>query len=142
MSTDKPLHVQVAEALGWTNVVLAPATPFEPLWIGKPPPGLSYRWVSEVDHEQRSITIRSDVGSIPRYDTDWSATGPLIDRYRISLRPTIQAHDDPSMLASWDAYLRNPPPSVLEPHVCLRADFFVVGTTPLVAVCHLILKLP
>ena len=55
----------------------------------------------------------------PRYDTDWSATGPLIEKYGISLKR------EPG---GWDA----------------RVDYSLASDqnpTALVAVCHLILAL-
>jgi hypothetical protein len=54
--TDKPLHVQVAEALGWTD---CHQKPHDEEWWGYVNYSQGYR-------------------SIPRYDLDWSATGPLI----------------------------------------------------------------
>lgn len=56
MSEDKPLHVRVAEALG------------QHVDLSKFPPGCF-----------------DSYGDVPRYDTDWAATGPLIDKYGIDL---------------------------------------------------------
>lgn len=72
--SDTPLHVKVAEALGWKDCALEPWTAAEdgigervvgpPIWWGLPP-GESWR------------------RPVPHYDTDWAATGPLIERYEI-----------------------------------------------------------
>jgi len=74
--TEKPLHVQVAEAVGWTKLVGIPAPPFGVAWVGDPPPIVL---VGRPSPTQGPTTP-------PRYDTDWSATGPLIEKSRISLR--------------------------------------------------------
>jgi len=58
MADDKPLHVRVAEALGVRR----------PVDMCLFAPG--------------SVDSYADV---PRYDTDWSATGPLIERFKFWL---------------------------------------------------------
>lgn len=65
--TDTPLHVKVAEALGWTDTVLQ-GRPFgrEPHWRGVPPDGI-------VAGDGRLV--------VPDYDSSWSATGPLLERH-------------------------------------------------------------
>jgi hypothetical protein len=55
---------------------------------------------------------------VAHYDTDWNATGPLIERHRISLD-----HDGFGM---WKAYLR-------------AEKMEALGRTPLVAACELLL---
>lgn len=76
MSIEKPLHVQVAEALGWTD---CDATAKSWPWEFTDPP------------DERVVTGlgippgRSSRMGIPHYDTDWSATGPLIEKYGISV---------------------------------------------------------
>jgi hypothetical protein len=115
--SDKPLHVRVAEALGWTDCL-----PFEAWgvvdpehWVGTPP-GWTY-------------TV-ADIGKStepPRYDTDWSATGPLIERLGIHIEP--DACHEPEWLA----------------FVLHGDEQFSVSEatqpTPLLAVCHCILAL-
>ena len=90
----KPLHVQVAEALGGCVEYHAE----EWWWHSKP------------------ITKPWPKVPIPQFDTDWSATGPLIERYRIDLE------NGPG----WSAYACG---------ITKDAD------TPLLAVCHLIIAL-
>lgn len=61
--TDKPLHVRVAEALGWRDLTLW--LPSKDLWTGRHPLGME--------------------AEVPHYDTSWEATGPLIEKYGIAL---------------------------------------------------------
>jgi hypothetical protein len=112
VSEDKPLHVRVAEALGWEqcgtnwdegNYQIKEA------W----PPG----WTD--DDVPRKV---------PRYDTDWSATGPLIEKYGIWLQKYKEAGFFDWRAEAGDTYM--------------RADGSpITGGTPLEAVCHLILAL-
>jgi hypothetical protein len=92
MSTDKPLHVRVAEALG--SMVR-----------------LQEGWWERLDGAIWTAAI-------PRYDTDWSATGHLIEKYGIDL--------ERGGAGQWRAY---GPGSEAE------------GDTPLLAVCNLLLAL-
>jgi len=63
MSTDeKPLHVAVAEALGWTELSHITAD----RWTGKEPYG-------------------GVVMLVPSYNTSWCSSGPLLERLGISL---------------------------------------------------------
>lgn len=103
MSEDKPLHVRVAEALGCTSAVLA-----EGKWYCKYCEPGHGSWTS---------------GTIPRYDTDWSAAGPLIERFQIHLRC------DGEIQRPWTACLRDEQP-VSEQK----------GDTPLIAICNLIVQ--
>ena len=57
-----PLHVEVASALGWTN--LHERTGGH--WWGREPHG--------------GLTI-----TVPRYDTSWCSVGPLCERYEIGI---------------------------------------------------------
>ena len=117
--TEKPLHVQVAEALGWTS--LEEKTSFgafewmeSECWIGAPPVGM--------------------MGKVPRYDTDWSATGPLVFKYKITLSP---------WQAGWSATAPQEIQTPLEEAYLGRIRW--TGSqpehTPLIAVCHLIITL-
>jgi hypothetical protein len=65
--TEKPLHVRVAEALGWR--ALTDAERARGSWYGARPG----------DAQEMLIPV-------PRFDTDWSAGGPLIERFQIDLR--------------------------------------------------------
>ena len=114
--TEKPLHVQVAEALGWTDISCAGPKPIlslpgkgASLWGGLPP-----------GFDPRDAFFRGDavLSGIPRYDTDWSATGPLIERLGIATWPQSEG---------WAAEL--------------RLEDRATGPTPLIAVCNLILAL-
>jgi hypothetical protein len=68
-------------------------------------------------------------GNLKRYDTDWSAGGPLIERYRLSVGPTYTGREN---FEPWTA----------SEHVEHRGVFeFALGPTPLVAACRLILAL-
>lgn len=79
--TDKPLHVQVAEALGWTQIeqcgdILAPwASGYHGL-----PPGHGFILG---DKNQGRVKV-------PRFDLEWDATGPLMIRFRVGLFPMPQ----------------------------------------------------
>lgn len=107
--TVKPLHVRVAEALGWGGpfqrgggTMLAT----DNHWDGRAPGN----YVIGEQHDR-----------IPRYDTDWSATGPLIERYRILL---VTAPD-------WGDWTARAHDSLLQAR----------AATPLIAVCNLIIAL-
>lgn len=111
-----PLHVQVAKALGWTYLGPAETDPHMddvPMWEGEPPQG----------HPWNSFARRIDqhVG-IPRYDTDWSATGPLIEKYGIWLIPDGHSR-------RWTAWI--------DPEGSWKGE----GSTAPIAVCNLILAL-
>lgn len=127
---DKPLHVQVAEALGCKPCMM-------------PDPHGTPAWLCLCEDEHRPIYRphgQDGNADLLRYDTDWSVTGPLIEKYRIAMRPTCDPKDFPeeeraSAATSWDAFLehgyyRNTKPSE-----------YVVGVTPLIAVCNLLLIL-
>ena len=105
--SEKP-YAHVAEALGWRV--------FNPDHLcGYPPSGVHGFERCLYENNQ------AEIFEIPDYDTDWSATGPLIERYGILLEP-------PQVVAAsfWRA----------------RVPFFMEsGATPLEAVCKLILAL-
>lgn len=79
----KPLHVQVAEALGWTETHLEQhgGKDGTPAWYGTRPAD---------DHVYAALDARWF--GVPRFDTDWSATGPLIERFGISILTTKDEH--------------------------------------------------
>jgi hypothetical protein len=73
---EPPLHVRVAEALGWT--LLPPDDSRDTECGGTEfwrPPGTSVSYCNACRPEMAP----------PRYDTDWAATGPWIEKYGISL---------------------------------------------------------
>lgn len=113
---EKPLHVRVAEALGHAT---------------------AEHHVGDTVHW--TLYIGGDTPSVPHYDTDWAATGPLIEKFRIILRPII---DDPSWAAGvWEEVV---PSSSAIPRV-KWTDLQPAGDlghpTALEAVCNLILVL-
>lgn len=70
----------------------------------------------------------------PRYDTDWSATGPLIEKYGLTLAKREDAEE----------WLAAPRQSYLDEHDGYLAYVtrpFALGPTPLLAVCNLIFLL-
>ena len=123
--TDLPLHVRVAEALGWSHIgkrkggILLP----EPLLPGKGWEG----WREGLLFGQRQ--------SLPDYDTDWSATGPLIEKYGLAVclfTPPFKHPAAPEEAArAWWPGSDGVNDSII--------DCF--GPTPLRAVCYLILEL-
>jgi hypothetical protein len=115
MTEEPELYVQVAEALGWTDVqpcgnIMLPDSSF---YDGRPP-GAAV--IIGSPQEGRCI--------VPRYDIDWSATGPILERLRLGLIPLIAPHV--GFTAS-----------------CHTEDdlLFEYGATPLIAACNLLLEL-
>jgi hypothetical protein len=109
---DKPLHVQVAEALGCQPKVWAGMGELEPQW----------HCHCEQDKDGQRAHLKSwDREGISRYDTDWSTTGPLLEKHQISIQ-NCGRYDD------W----------VADQVGCGDVG---EGSTPLIAVCNLILKL-
>lgn len=115
--SEKPLHVQVAEALGCKPQLNAG------IWMCgcSPGPGPFYPHSS----------VQGTRG-IDRYDTDWSATGPLIERFGIML------HADTSEAAVKE--FREENPELFSEEWTSRPIWFQ-AETPLLAVCRLILAL-
>lgn len=121
MSEDKPLHVRVAEALGivicdqWTVLDMDP-------WNGP-----TYR--ANCTHKGCVPSQRP-----PRYDTDWSATGPLVEKYGLTL---AKCEDQ-------EVWLAAPRQEYLDEsagYLAYASRPFMQGETPLIAVCNLILAL-
>lgn len=125
--SEKPLHVRVAEALGWT-------------WKHSPsgncrwlcPPTKDNRFCIEpdtyLDAAEDALTCSDGLRYVPRYDTDWSATGPLIGRYAITLTaPHVPG--DPWLSLSFGNT------------VGYGGEVEAEGDTALRAVCNLILAL-
>lgn len=64
--TVRPLHVLVAEALGWTDLYESTSLTGLIRWVGVEPHG----------------GLRLEV---PRYDTSWCSSGVLVERFGMSL---------------------------------------------------------
>jgi hypothetical protein len=124
VTEDRPIHVRVAAALGWTNIHEEPIG-----WKPGTNKGEAMVW--------RTDGLPPPPGQfesmpVPRYDTDWSATGPLIEKYKIML------HADTSEAAI--KTLREENPDQLSDEWTSRPIWFK-GETPLLAVCALLIKL-
>lgn len=121
MKQEKPLHLRVAEALGWkvaTHPVLKPGD----WWLS--PGALA---MSDDDGDPGGALSRDH---LPRYDTDWSVTGPLIETYGI----TVTCYFISDKPFGWAAGLHA--------NVVGHEDGFVSSAdTPLLAICELILAL-
>jgi len=110
---EKPLHVRVAEALGWRVERRPPGGILLP---DQARPGKG--WVG-----WRDGMLLDERKPIPDFDTDWAATGPLIEKYGIWVHPCD--HDGTSHWVASNEHDESIPES----------------RTPLEAVCHLILAL-
>jgi hypothetical protein len=120
---DKPLHVRVALALGCT-----PSQDYA-----------SKRWLcgdSDDGPACNFCTSGSD-SWIPRFDTDWSATGPLIHEYKLGVEPDGNR---------WNAFteLVHLPTGRVEDEPyggAWQYEHYVTADSPLKAVCLLLLEL-
>lgn len=129
--SEKPLYVLVAEAMGlphvgayrrksihssgWEPCDISDHTPDTPHWKA------DWYWSHDgVEPDQ----------CIPRYDTDWSVTGPLIERFGIGVEPDHPDDFGRAGFKGWYA-LREHDTPILD----------ATGATPLEAVCRLILRL-
>src|SRR5687767_11117948 len=122
--SDKPLHVRVAEALGWTSAHYRTEGDHSCGDIMIPDPE-RMRWKGLEPKEM--LIGAAGCKLIPRYDTDWAATGPLIERFRI----------DVDSDAGWIARMSIDS----ELHDGRRDVRGKRGDTPLLAACNLILAL-
>lgn len=133
--TEKPLHVLVAEALGWTESREDKDNDF---WFAHLP-------ISDEERERLErakkrggdIMLPYQTGPhgpwyvIPRYDTDWAETGPLIEAHGIN----IGKHPYTLWTASTAEDFPHPDREQG------ASTNFMSGKHPLVAVCLLILEL-
>jgi len=141
----KPLHVRVAEALapdietkiGYPQNVasIADGADFP---TGQPEAVWYIREHLKADHDcvwawdNESCKCRKTwLTRIPRYDTDWSATGPLIQQYGINLERAQAARPDGSPYSAW----RWAKP---EDEIPPKKQW---GDTPLIAICNFILAI-
>lgn len=134
MSDEKPLHVQVAEALGWIRLVIGSRA--DHLRFQKCLEGGRYYWCDPAGQVAGCETCD---GYPPHYDTDWSATGPLIEKYGLVV------FEDPLSGPNWEAQAPRWRTQSGTPCAnCGAIDFenpHATGAAPLIAVCHLILAL-
>lgn len=120
MLGERPLHVKVAEALGYKRCGAGSWHP--PDFEGHPDPV----WPTRV-----MLCFQEDT----RFDIDWAATGPLIEKYKIMLVPWGERA---SSVRWWTA--------AYEAQLCGEFHQIEGGTTSsgptiLIAVCNLILAL-
>lgn len=128
MSDTRPLHVRVAEALGWTATHLRDAPEAHAcgdILITDPE---RMRWKGRAPGEQ--LVGPHGCTLIPRYDTDWAAAGPLIERYAISLSFAISEKHEHRF--EWIARENDGD--------CRCVGRFEWDKSPLVAVCRLLVR--
>ena len=116
MSEEKPLHVRVAEALGCK--------------VRDRGDGLMLCECDGQTHGQDEPDEHGDRWPLRHYDTDWSVTGPLIEKYGVLLYRGDYG---------WNAYAGEVRECLEE--LYLPGDDFATGPAPLVAACNLILAL-
>lgn len=143
MSAEKPLHQRVAEALG-----VLPRVDWHILTADSTATALALGSKCEADEylaEQhaRGRMLQYHVGSwerFPQYDTSWEVTGPLIERFHVSLSydywegRTVTFPVDQSWAAEDERYNSCDEESD-------QSMYRGQGRTPLIAVCNLILAL-
>lgn len=118
----KPLHVRVAEALGWTECApWASEHRLSDRWSGVWP-GSTQRTQYAPHGLVRTI--------VPKFDVDWAATGPLIERF-VSY---IEKLSDEGTATMYGARWWSPEFGEMD-------DIIETGPTILVAVCNLIVAL-
>ncbi len=126
MTTSWPLRVRVALALGW-----GPDVEVHPPLNSMADP--ASRYFAYRPDEPAVIGYRTE---IPRYDTDWAAIGPFIEKHGVELRhcwPGDHGADGFHWVAFRSGDVRSPDPAVY--------DIEAEGDTPQLAVCYLVLAL-
>jgi hypothetical protein len=118
--SEKPLHIQVAEALGWTKPYNVNGFN-KHTWAATPPKGWVC-WYEPAYHGPDGSFV------VPDYTLDWDATGPLIEKYEIEIGKEWQEKP------LWTACINSENGLTFE-------DGVGYGTSPLLAVCELILQL-
>lgn len=128
-TNEKPLHVRVAEALGMECVPR-----------GGAPGMMSYVYID--------ARLQYLEGNCPRYDTDWSATGPLVERFGISTAMVTGPPEsmmfgapDSDRIAlkelRWHAWVKASTASVAGD---APTEYHAWSRTPLIAACEVILS--
>ena len=130
---DKSLHVKVAEALGWEWWVSS-VTGRRCLYA----PGAQPEWMRTraTGREPLVSDWQMNPGRIPRYDTDWSATGPLIERFGLVVDASAKSAGHPDETHDTWVYAGEG-----EGEYCEEVMDTWEGSTVLTAVCHCILGL-
>lgn len=140
---DKPIHVQVAEALGRKR----PSEEGRCDACGWPvvEEGGQGCWPSNCS--MRPIPKGDSRADAPaRYDLDWSATGPLVEKYGINVVNFLSHQDIRYWWADWRGEEKACPTCDHRTHEEIRsAEIFGVEpkyeSTPLLAICNLIIAL-
>lgn len=119
----EPLHVQVARALGWTELAetrfaISPECVLIE-WEGRPPMWLAM-WGTQCTLDQG----RRGVSSVHGYATDWRLAGALIEKFGLGVDPVDDGFHDTH--GAWVANSRGQ---------------VAYADTPLHAVCNLLLAL-
>lgn len=125
---EKPLHVKVAEALGWSAfkskheywIITEPDGTRHEDGFGRPNP----KFNSETGEKLPEMQWWHEYDP-PHYDTDWSATGPLIEKYGLEL------------IKGYDCYHCST--NFGDGGVAQEEEGY--GPTPLIAICKAILSL-
>lgn len=135
VSTEKPLHVRMAEALGQEIVFVAGEHGSVGTWgvvhreflvdMRTFPPGPRRRWFVAHDGD-----IMAEVRAVPRFDTDWIATGPLIEKYGIMVHADTKTAASKQIRAKYE-----------EDGEDREGPIWFNGKTTLEAVCAVILVL-
>jgi hypothetical protein len=114
-----PLHVRVAEALGCKPKTFSP--------VGRHPDTIGYSCACPGANRGEA---HGDMLGVNRYDRDWSVTGPLVEKFCITVTDGLTAQG--WMAVTW-----------LEASQDEGARWAEEGQgeTPLIAVCNLILAL-
>lgn len=135
---EKPLHVRVAEALG-CKPKLVNATYGEWRCTCRNRAHAHHGIHRDCCHDREGLGCDED--TLADYSTDWSATGPLIEKYEICLnRDEPQKINDAEWVAAVDYY--GPlVDSSDAPYGGRWTSAQGTGNTALVAVCHVILAL-
>ena len=122
--SERALHLQVAEALGWTECGLG--------WV------FSQQLLCGTDPTKIGGFDGFGRKEIPRFDSDWCATGPLIERLPVTLgRYRLEAPFPIFVDNTGDVWWAIHPGLTAEPTARMERT----GQTALMAVCNLILAL-
>lgn len=118
MSTELPIRIQTAEAIGWTNCYKRPDGP----WFGRPP------------GESDPTVIKE----VPLFDTTWCQTGDLLTVFNISLKRergqdvVKTSEEDQGTVRDYEGWKAS---------MLVKADVYgFFAESPLEAICRLIVR--